>query len=345
MHSPVWQEHPSDDIADYWSDWSYYTDDYYDQGSPKRKRQKIAGGAITEVKDKAIEGAQVGKRRGRFRPAEDVPELSLGESLDSDMEDSVVAKPTIVWRLKEAHDPIENLVVTEGEGEKVALLGDWRERFKASTKQGRNTAVTKGTKTQKLNQRAVAVVIGPRPSELTNGGIDALKISSKAKNMPSRIKAAPRHANGAPISKPSTAKAKAPISSTTDGIKPPATSKKSLHGIAMLGQRANEVETIVKKRTRPGAEEEATTDGDETIPVKRRAPTTKKKENGAVQAAAHPDAYKTGSKRKAPDEDDETITPQAVKRKAPAPKVTTATSEPKKGSTVPIRRNTRSKRV
>lgn len=350
MHSPVWQEHPADDTAEYWSDWDYYSDDYYDQGASKRKRQKVAGESTSEAKGENAEGPQVGKIRRKFQSAEDIPELSLGESLDSDMEDSVAAKPTVLWRSKEAHDPVETPIVTEGEGEQVALLRDWRERFEVSSKLGRNTAATKDPKTQRPNQRAVAVVIGPRPWGFANSRIDALKVSSKAKHMPSRNEITPNDANGPLTSKPSTSKAKtATATAAADNVNVPGITKKFLQGTAVLRQRANEVKTIAKKRNRPGAEEDATTDGDETIPRKRRALATKEKEkekeNEAVQSAAQSDASsKRGRKRKALDEGDETITPQAVKRSAPAPNVTTGASEPKKGPTVPTRRNTRSKR-
>ena len=344
MHSPVWQEHPSYDTADYWSDWEYYSDDdYYDQASPKRKRQRIAGEGITEAKDKVIEGSRFGKRR-RLRPTEDVPELSLGESLDSDTEESAVAKPVIVWRMKEAHDPVESPIVTEGEGEKVALLKDWRERFVVATKPGRNIAADEDLKTQKPNRVAVAVVIGPQQSASSSSRVTAPTVSSKAKNMPSKAKVAPRHANEALISKPSTAKAKAPVPSTTNGIKPSATTKNSSHSTAVLGQRANGVETIGKKRSRPGPDERVTAGGDESISRKRRAPAPKEKENEAVQSANQSDASSiSGRKRKAPDDVDETNTPQPVKRKAAALKTVTAASEPKKRPTVPTRRNTRSK--
>lgn len=347
MHSPVWQEHPADDTAEYWSDWDYYSDDYYDQGAPKRKRQKVAGESTSEAKGEIAEGPQVGKRRRKFRSAEEIPELSLGESLDSDMEDSVAAKPTVLWRSKEAHDPVETPIVTEGEGEQVALLRDWRERFEVSSKLGRVTAATKDPKTQRPNQRAVAVVIGPRPSGFASR-IDALKASSKAKRMPSRNEIAPNHANGPLTYKPSTAKAITAIATTAaDNVNVPGITKEFLRATTVLRQRANEVETIAKKRNRHGAEEDATTDGDETIPSKRRALATKEKEKGyeAVRSAAQSDASsKRGRKRKALDEDDETITPQAVKRNAPAPNATTGALEPKKGPTVPTRRNTRSKR-
>lgn len=348
MHSPVWQEHPADDTAEYWSDWDYYSDDYYDQGALKRKRQRIAGESTTEAKGKNAEGPQVGKRRRKVEPAEDIPELSLGESLDSEMEESVAARPTVVWRSKEAHDPVENPIVREGEGEQVALLKDWRERFEAASQLGHDSTATKDPKTQRPNQRAVAVVIGPRPSDFANSRIDALKVSSKVKRIPSRSKAAPNDANGALTSKPSPAKVKAAIATTaSNSVNVSITTKKSLRGTAILGQRANEVETIVNKRKRPGAEGDAIMDGDETISRKRRAPATKEKEqeNEAVQSAAQSDAStKPGRKRKAVDEDDETITPRAVKRKAPAPKATTGASGPKKGPTVPTKRNTRSKR-
>lgn len=348
MHSPVWQEHPADDTAEYWSDWDYYSDDFYDQGASKMKRQKIAGESTTEAKGKHAEGLLVGNRGRRFESAEDIPELSLGDSLDSDMEESVAARPTVVWRSKEAHDPVENPIVREGEGEQVSLLKDWRQSFAASSKLGHNTAATKDPKVQRPTQRAVAVVIGPRPSDFANSSIDALKVSSKVKRMPSRSKTAPNDANGALTSKPSTVKAKAAIATTAaNSGNVSITTKKSLRGTAILGQRANEVETIVKKRNRPGAEEDATTDGDETISRKRRAPATKEKEkeNEAVQSAAQSDAsFKFGRKRKAPDEDEDTITPQALKRKARAPKATAGVPEPKKGPTVPTKRNTRSKR-
>ena len=43
MPSPGLQEHnPADDLADFWSDWEYYSDDYYD-AEPTTKRTNMIG--------------------------------------------------------------------------------------------------------------------------------------------------------------------------------------------------------------------------------------------------------------------------------------------------------------
>ncbi|SLM34799.1 hypothetical protein LPUS_03749 [Lasallia pustulata] len=342
MHSPVWREHASDDTAEYWSDWAYYTDDYYDQGSPKRQRQRVAGQGITEAKDKDSKGTHVGKRRRKLLPIKDIPELSLGESLDSDTEKSVAAIPTVIWRLKEAHDPIEYPIVTEGEGEKVALLKDWREKVLVATKPGLGNAAEQDLKTQKPNRTAIAVIIGPRPAEITRRGVAAPTLSSKAKNMPSKSKAVQALANGVSISKSSTANPKAASANTRNSVKPPAATKKSSHGTIVLRQRANDFESIGTKRKGPG---EVTANGDESMSKKRRAPATKEKENEVIQSAAQSDASsKAGRKRKASDGDGERVPSRAVKRKTSAPKATTAVSGPKKGPAVLTRRNTRSTR-
>ena len=343
MHSPVWQDHPSHDTTEYWSDWDYYSDDYYDQGTPPKKRQRIDGEGDSGVKDEDIKRTQAGKKRRKLRPTQDVPELSLGESLNSDIEPSALATPTVVWRSKEAHDPIENHIVTEGEGEKVALLKDWRERFKAASKLERNSPPTKDPKPRKPNQTAIAVVIGRRPSENSSVGIDAPPMSSKAKNIASRSKAAPGRANRAPTSNLSAAKPKAAITSTTKGVRPPATAKRPLHGTVVLGQRANRTE-ILGQKGKASETEGVTTDGDETVPRKRRAPNTKEKENDVGHPTDTKDATTAGRKRKAADADEENTGPPAVKRKAPVPKTTVGASEARKESTVPTRRNTRSKR-
>ena len=75
------------------------------------------------------------RQRLKGGQTDDVPPLSLGSSTDSDEDEEPISPtPIVVWR-KDRADKVWPLV-REGEGEKVSLLSDWRERFKAYSAPG-----------------------------------------------------------------------------------------------------------------------------------------------------------------------------------------------------------------
>ncbi|EED17502.1 conserved hypothetical protein [Talaromyces stipitatus ATCC 10500] len=134
IHSPIMVEDPSLETVDTYSDWEYYSDDYYDDdptittthntnGEPRRKRQKLSS---------------IGN----------IPALELGSSIvdsSSQMADSFKG---VLWRVPVKED--EKMELYEpGKEEKVALLSDWRELFNAPVYQ--KDWFANGSKTTEIN--------------------------------------------------------------------------------------------------------------------------------------------------------------------------------------------------
>lgn len=151
MQSPVWlNDDPSYETASLPSDWEYYSDDYWDEESAKKRKRK--GDALEEL---AVEGNPIEhglkRKRRKLKRTGKVPEISLGES--------AVAAPTVVWKSKsDVLQPSDGPVVSEGQGERVSLLKDWRERFKVSSKQ-KHPLSRPSEMQQNGSQKALAVVI------------------------------------------------------------------------------------------------------------------------------------------------------------------------------------------
>ncbi|KAL9117236.1 MAG: hypothetical protein Q9187_006231 [Circinaria calcarea] len=130
MHSPVWQDNdPSYEMAEGWSDWEYYSDDYYDQESPTRDRQTPGNsGKIKAIgrkrRNSVSEGRQVRKRR-KLVQTNNPPQPPA---------------PIVKW--KEELSRPESRVVGDYESERVALLKDWRQRFRVASWNSRSRTLT-----------------------------------------------------------------------------------------------------------------------------------------------------------------------------------------------------------
>jgi len=132
-----------------YTDWEgYYSDEYYDDIDASKSKLEIQTSttAVTS-NEKPVAGVglkrkSAGQRtpkkhkRRKLAPTQDIPELSLGESLDSDGELSEPCSPTpiVIWKTEETFTPLKWPVVGDREGKEVALLKDWRERFKIASK-------------------------------------------------------------------------------------------------------------------------------------------------------------------------------------------------------------------
>ena len=115
MQSPVWLSYdPSYETASVPSDWEFYSDDYWDEESTTKRKRK------GDAKEKTIArgdstGNSAERKRRKLKRTEDVPEMSLDES--------VVAAPTVVWKSKsDVLQPFEGPIVSEGQGERISLL-------------------------------------------------------------------------------------------------------------------------------------------------------------------------------------------------------------------------------
>lgn len=115
-YDPAWE------TTSYVSDWEYYSDEYWEQESSRKRKHKADSGWAAGVKH----GSEHANKKQRKRGSREMPELSIGESS--------LAAGGVVWKSKkEALESHDGPVVTEGQLEKVSLFEDWREHFKTST--------------------------------------------------------------------------------------------------------------------------------------------------------------------------------------------------------------------
>ena len=101
---------------------------------------------------------------------------------------SNTATPTVIWKSK--HDqliPPEEPIVKAGQGEKVALLKDWRERFKSQPNRAASWPESNPIN-RRGSQIATAVVIGNDSSEPHHSTTQPPTTLGKRPELPSRSK-------------------------------------------------------------------------------------------------------------------------------------------------------------
>lgn len=134
MYSPVWQDNPSYEMAEVWSDWEYYSDDYYDQESPtkgKRLSEDSNKAGLTGGKRKKGSGDErIIRKRRKLVKTTGISKLSLGDPIGSDASEGCSPPSVVKWR-EGFSSPKAHLVI-DRETERVALLKDWRERFRVT---------------------------------------------------------------------------------------------------------------------------------------------------------------------------------------------------------------------
>jgi hypothetical protein len=133
LYSPILEETPGGELADYHSDWDYYSDDYFDDDPSILKDNPPDGSPIVTK-----HGA--GQRRGKKRKlvdVADIPDLDLGERryLKDCMRGTVWAKSI----------PERDNWFSPGKAPKIALLKDWKNVFGTRSVQdkGINTSKSK----------------------------------------------------------------------------------------------------------------------------------------------------------------------------------------------------------
>ena len=173
MHSPVWPDYdPSFEIADDFSDWDYYSDDYYDQEVPKLKANgpnpDSSGTRATGVKRKGIEPHPTKRKRRKVGEEEEIPDLSLGEPLDATFPGAASNKPVVIWKTKDRSIPLP--VIAAEHGEKVALLKDWRQRFQDMLKHKDDAGAGTGSRRRPSHKTIASHPAGRHHnSKLVNG--------------------------------------------------------------------------------------------------------------------------------------------------------------------------------
>jgi hypothetical protein len=108
-------EDPSLETVDTYSDWEYYSDDYYDDDPTITAKHKTNG--------------EPRKKRRKLSSIENIPSLSLGSSIVDSSTSMANSFKGVLWRVPvKADEKVE--LYEPGKGEQVALLSDWRELFK-----------------------------------------------------------------------------------------------------------------------------------------------------------------------------------------------------------------------
>ncbi|KAL8660923.1 MAG: hypothetical protein Q9202_006099 [Teloschistes flavicans] len=136
---------PGIELDDGWTDWEYYSDDFWDDETPKPKRQKVLNDGIEH-------GQATGRKRRRMKAGERIPELSLGETATLDEEKLAAIEQPVVWKIR-GNSP-KPPTVKAGKGEKVSILKDWKARFKPQPSRSKGKATSKS-----VSQPAMAVGI------------------------------------------------------------------------------------------------------------------------------------------------------------------------------------------
>ncbi|QKX63455.1 uncharacterized protein TRUGW13939_10625 [Talaromyces rugulosus] len=132
VHSPIMVEDPSLEIVETFSDWEYYSDDYYDDDPSIIKKQGTESGSAEGHTD-----GPPRKKKRKLSALQDVPTtLSLGPAIVDGSSSPTDANSFqgVLWRRPPAAalGKEEITLYEPGKGEKVALLSDWREVFKSS---------------------------------------------------------------------------------------------------------------------------------------------------------------------------------------------------------------------
>lgn len=125
MHSPVPVDDPSLDTVEVYSDWDYYSDDYFDDDPTIMKRRKTMVD-LPPTTDDSLKDV-IGKKPVSPKVAE-LSELSLGVPL-IDIPTSTFKG--VIWK-DTYSEKGDSEYYQPGQGETVTLFEDWREAFDPS---------------------------------------------------------------------------------------------------------------------------------------------------------------------------------------------------------------------
>lgn len=199
MHSPVWIDYdPSLEMTDALDELELYPSDFFDEDVPTRRKK----GSYEDGNGPKL---GVSNKRRKLEATDAIPELSLGEP--------ITAVGKVVWRSSE-HNPIVHPVINEGQGAKVAILKDWRDRFKEAP------PISFVKMPRKASQTMIAVVIERRPSSEDDRARMPPPAGTKSQGLASKAKKpAPKAlANGTSGTASSRAKQRSRPSTTSNGV-------------------------------------------------------------------------------------------------------------------------------
>jgi hypothetical protein len=124
MPSPIYHEDPAYEMLEYFSDWEYYSDDYYDDDPALLKKNPQSGADTKSKRDTKTDTQAKGKKR-KLTDTKDIPELALDD------------RPTLaasvrgtVWRGPRPQSPKPYEI---GKGPRIALLKNWAQIFERTS--------------------------------------------------------------------------------------------------------------------------------------------------------------------------------------------------------------------
>lgn len=126
----MYVEDPSYETMNACSDWEYYSDDYYDDDPSLLKKNPQEGSPLQKGNIQKSSRLHRGKKR-KFAATSDIPELSLNGEAEPDPQTPRPWFKGTIWRTA-ASEKIEKKLYHPGMGERIALLGNWREVFRAN---------------------------------------------------------------------------------------------------------------------------------------------------------------------------------------------------------------------
>ena len=182
MHSPVLINFdPAFDMAEDYSDWYYYSDDFYDgEGLEKgpvafsqseathRKTHKRRRETLTSARKKRKTSNE---GYGIMPPSRTSP--------DSEYSPRGSSAPVVMWR-ERANLP-QTPIVTEEDGKKVALLRDWRERLNwpVERRSATQTSKSMGPSRMRASRNGSVAQSSKTPSRKTPAQYSGNTVSSK----------------------------------------------------------------------------------------------------------------------------------------------------------------------
>lgn len=114
----LWED-PKADVEDYLSDWEYYSDDYYDDDSTVKQHATVAKQIDATSTTRRTQSSARTNRVSRPR---------------SSLMPDIASFQGVIWRTPSMDDDLDLAVqiYQPGNGDKVALLENWREIFKSA---------------------------------------------------------------------------------------------------------------------------------------------------------------------------------------------------------------------
>lgn len=124
----MYVEDPTDEMMNGYSDWEYYSDDYYDDDASLLNKRQQGSPVPRDTAKKAKNSLQRGRKR-KLAATSEIPDLSLNDDSTSEPRSMGPWFKGTVWK-SASPEKEEKKLYQPGMGERVALLDNWREVFK-----------------------------------------------------------------------------------------------------------------------------------------------------------------------------------------------------------------------